>query len=141
MIEFAVWGTPVPQGSKRVFGGNVVEVADARLRSWRQDVAAQASAAMHGHSPFSEPVEIRLTFHFSRPKGHFGTGRNQDRLKPSAPIAPGVKPDLDKLVRSVLDALTGVVFRDDAQVVWLTARKCYALMPGLGGLEAVVNPL
>jgi hypothetical protein len=36
-IEFTVYGQPVPQGSKKVIRGNVVEMADARLRSWRLD--------------------------------------------------------------------------------------------------------
>jgi crossover junction endodeoxyribonuclease RusA len=133
-VEFTVYGVPVPQGSKRVFRGNVVEMADARLRSWRQDVAAAANAQMDGLMPFTRPVAVQLHFHLDRPKGHYGTGRNEDRLKPSAPVAPGVKPDLDKLIRSVLDAITGVVIKDDSQVVSLVAGKFYSdggTRPGL----------
>jgi Holliday junction resolvase RusA-like endonuclease len=40
-------------------------------------------------------------------------------------------PDLDKLVRAILDSLTGVVWRDDAQVVDIVARKVYAETPGV----------
>ena len=43
-----------------------------------------------------------------------------------------VKPDVDKLARAVLDAMTGVVFRDDAQVVKLEVEKQYSAMAGVG---------
>lgn len=142
-IQFTVYGLPVPQGSKKVIGKNVIEMADARLRSWRQDVAAQARAAMEGASPFIEPVDVRLMFWLPRPQNHFGTGRNAERLKPSAPIAPAVRPDLDKLTRAVLDALTGIVFRDDKQVVGMTLSKLYAqdsFHPGMMGSVMQLAP-
>jgi crossover junction endodeoxyribonuclease RusA len=135
-IQFTVYGLPVPQGSKKVIGKNVIEMADARLRSWRQDVANAARTAMEGASPYIEPVDVRLMFWLPRPQGHFGTGRNAEKLKPSAPIAPAVHPDLDKLTRAVLDALTGIVFRDDKQVVGMTLSKLYAydsFHPGMMG--------
>ena len=125
-IQFTVYGLPVPQGSKKVIGKNVIEMADARLRSWRQDVAGTAKAAMLGASPYAEPVDVRLMFFLPRPRAHYGTGRNAERLKPSAPIAPAVHPDLDKLTRAVLDALTGICFHDDKQVVGMTLSKMYA---------------
>jgi Holliday junction resolvase RusA-like endonuclease len=124
-VSFTVYGTPVPQGSKRAFGRNVVEIADARLRSWRQDVTLTARQAMGALPILPGPVEIRLLFFFPRPKGHYGTGRNKDRLKRSSPAYPAVKPDLDKLARAVLDALTNVCFRDDSQVVTLSCQKLY----------------
>jgi Holliday junction resolvase RusA-like endonuclease len=132
--EFSVLGQPVPQGSKRAFGRNVVEIADARLRSWRQDIAVVANEAMAGTPPTTRPVLIQLDFHFDRPKGHYGTGRNAGNVRPTAPVAPGVKPDLDKLVRAALDALTGVVFKDDALVVSLVAAKIYVTSDTRPGL-------
>ena len=125
-VEFTVYGQPVPQGSKKAIGRNVIEIADARLRSWRHDVASAAYAEMGDTKPFLRPVAIQLHFHFDRPRGHYGTGRNAERLKPSAPAVPGVKPDLDKLIRSVLDAITGIVIRDDCLVVSLVSGKFYA---------------
>ena len=142
-VQFTVYGLPVPQGSKKVIRGNVVEMADARLRSWRQDVAATSREAMEGASPYIEPVDVRLMFWLPRPQAHYGTGRNAEKLKPSAPIAPAVHPDLDKLVRAVLDALTGICFRDDKQVVSLTASKLYAqdqFHPGMMGSVMELAP-
>jgi len=115
-----VIGKPIPQGSKKVFNGRVVDVNAAELRQWRDLVAR----AWDGPCTL-QPVSLVVDFYLSRPKGHFG----KKGLRPSAPTDPSVRPDLDKLVRAVLDALTGVAFRDDAQVCGIRARKHYASPP------------
>ena len=52
--------------------------------------------------------------------------RKDGTLKPSAPKHPIVKPDTTKLMRALEDALTGICWRDDTQVVIQTAHKAYA---------------
>lgn len=133
-IEFFVHGLPVPQGSKKVFRGNIVDVAKADLRDWRQAIAKECKAEMNGASPLIGPVSVIARFFLTRPKGHYGTGKNAFTVKDSAPIAPKVRPDIDKLARSVLDALTGVAFRDDGQVARLMVEKLWAddEHPGMG---------
>ena len=126
MIEFTVYGAPVPQGSKRVFRGNIVDMAPQRLRSYRQDIHVTALQAMNGREPHVEPVGVTVTFSIPRPKNHYGTGRNAEVKKDSAPSAPAKPPDIDKLGRAVLDGMTGAVFRDDAQVVSLHLMKVWA---------------
>jgi Holliday junction resolvase RusA-like endonuclease len=44
---------------------------------------------------------------------------------------PVSRPDIDKLARAVLDAMTGPIIYDDAQVVRLLVTKCYDLNPGV----------
>lgn len=143
MIAFTVRGIPAPQGSKRAFrnrhSGRVALVESSkRVAPWRSDVRDAALAAIAGHPehgqhsavPFHAPVMVDLSFTLPRPKSHYGSGRNATALKPWAMAArPGSKPDLDKLVRAVLDALSGLVWDDDALVVALHAAKFYA---GLG---------
>jgi Holliday junction resolvase RusA-like endonuclease len=75
--------------------------------------------------PWDGPLGLAATFTLRRPKGHFGTGRNARKLKPSAACWPVVKPDATKLLRAIEDALTGVVWTDDAQVVEQLATKRY----------------
>ena len=75
-------------------------------------------------------MELEVRFIFTRPAGHFGSGRNADRLLPSAPAHKVTSPDLDKLVRAVLDAMTGVLFADDRQVMAITAHKRYGQVAG-----------
>lgn len=71
------------------------------------------------------PVKLTLRYFMVRSKGHFGTGRNAGRLKDSAPAYHTKKPDLDKLNRAISDALTGIVWKDDSQVVKQDIEKVY----------------
>lgn len=82
------------------------------------------------------PVSVELVFRFARPKGHFNT---KGQLKPSAPMHVIVKPDIDKIERSVLDGLTGVLFKDDSQVCCLYALKVYCKEGELEGCEVIVE--
>lgn len=132
-LEFFVPGTPVQQGSKRYIGnGRMIEDAK-NLKPWRTDVREKAEKLVdQSDNPlWDAPLSIRITFGFVRPKSHFGTGKNADRLKPSAPVYMVKKPDVDKLTRAILDALTGVVFKDDQQVVDLLGSKAYWDRPGV----------
>lgn len=117
-----VAGTPAPQGSKRVFNGHIVDVASKDLKAWRQLVSVSVQDSEFGRTD-SGPVHVTLDFFFSRPKAHF---RANGKVKDSAPRYPATRPDIDKLARAVLDALTGVAYRDDAQVASLLVRKRYA---------------
>lgn len=152
-LHFSVLGLPVPQGSKRVFNGRLVDANHGTLRPYRALVAAEGASALARRiatpdaptgvtgakelltegdlrpAPTREAVAVALRFGLPRPKGHWGTGRNADRLKPSAPAWPATKPDVDKLERAVLDALTGVLWADDSQVVILSADKVYSATP------------
>ena len=128
MIEFTVYGTPAPAGSKRAFaikgkpGRFAVTDASKRSQPWKTQVAQQAGEIMQGRHLLDGPLDLTLTFYVRRPKGHFGARGN---VKPSAPACPIVKPDVLKLARGVEDALSGVVYRDDAQIVTETLMKRY----------------
>lgn len=125
-VEFVVRGTPVPQGSKTVYAGRAVDANAKKLRPWRRAIATAARDAA-GDVMLEGPVQVVAHFYVPRPKGHYGAGRNAGRLRPSAPRYPAVKPDLDKLVRALLDGITdGGAWNDDAQVVHIAARKVYA---------------
>jgi Holliday junction resolvase RusA-like endonuclease len=136
VIEFTVYGKPQPAGSKRAFvkGGRAIVVDDAKgSRPWKQEVTGAAVRAMHdaglttvSDAPmpgFDGPLVVTFAFYVDRPKGHYGV---RD-LKKSAPPYPIVRPDLLKLARAVEDALTGVVYRDDSQIVRETLEKHYGL--------------
>ena len=65
---------------------------------------------------------VHASFYLPRPKSHF-TKRG---VRLSAPWWPVTKPDLDKLTRALLDALTDAgIWRDDSQAVELHAEKIY----------------
>lgn len=129
MIAFQVLGTPAPQGSKRHVGKGIMVESSLKVKPWREAVKTAAYKARGVETFQSGPVQVTLHFHLLRPKGHFGTGRNAGNVKLSSPVYPSARPDLDKLTRSTLDALTeSGLIHDDAQIVQLTAWKDYTNM-------------
>lgn len=145
MIGFTVLGHAEPAGSKRAFSvrragvptGRVAVADDnPKAKSWQHDVRTAAAEAMQEQADperpgdpaphlLDGPLSLDVRFYFARPRGHFGTGRNSAKLKPSAPTYPIVRPDTTKLVRAIEDALTGVLWRDDSLVVSQVAAKLY----------------
>ena len=120
VYHFVVLGVAAPQGSKRHVGHGIMIESSARLRPWRAAVTAAAAEASSGATTLLGPVTLAATFSFARPASHYGTGRNAETLKPSAPIRPSSHAvgDLSKLVRAVEDAITDSgLWRDDCQVV------------------------
>ena len=110
-------GTPVPQGSKTavvINGKAVMFEANKKHKVWRDHVASR----MRGATPVTDPVRCELTFIFERPK----TVKRE---------WPSVKPDIDKLARTILDAATGHIVKDDAQVIILNCRKDYGNKAGV----------
>jgi Holliday junction resolvase RusA-like endonuclease len=140
-ISFTVHGVAQSAGSKQAFvptdkrtvqpyrnkqGRIIVSVVDDNPKSkdWKAVVAAVAR--QHYAGPLLEgAVELILRFYRLRPLGHFGTGRNAGVLKSAAPRWPTGTPDVLKLARGVEDALTGVIWRDDAQIVRELLEKHY----------------
>ena len=89
-------------------------------------------AARHMTGPLiTGPVKLELTFFMERTKGHYGTGRNAGKLKASAPRHHTKTPDVLKLARGVEDALTAVIWKDDAQIVLELLSKEYGERPGV----------
>lgn len=134
-VCFAVPGEAKPAGSKRAFinrktGVPIITDSTGKAgKTWRQDVQLMAREAMKGYSPLDGPLVVALVFYRVRPKGHYGTGKNADRLKDSAPRYPTTRPDVLKLARAVEDALTGIVYTDDSLIVTEYLLKRYSDTP------------
>ncbi len=95
------------------------------------------------YSTLSGPLSCAMTFAFSRPLHHTGTGKNAGRVKPQyLHMRPGggrSAGDLDNCCKLVLDALNGVGFADDGQVVRLSAEKLYVDQAGLAEPQTIVE--
>jgi crossover junction endodeoxyribonuclease RusA len=108
-------GIPRPQGSKKAFnrGGRIVLVeAAAGLKEWRELVGIlyrQQKLEFH-----SRPAAVTVDLTFLLPQ-----------IKKPKLRYPTTKPDIDKLSRAILDALTGIAYEDDSQVVQLKTQKVY----------------
>ena len=124
LLEFEVLGLAQPAGSKRAFrhphtGRPIVTDANRKSKPWQAEVKDKAAEAMQlaGLELLCGPLAVEFTFYKPRPKGHYRTGAKAHLLRDSAPVWPSTRPDCLKLARGVEDALTGVVYRDDAQIV------------------------
>lgn len=147
MITIDVLGVPAPKGSVRAFykagmqRAVIVKDNSAKQKGWDRAVREAAGDVVGEVTapPFVDvPLLVTLTFRMARPGGHWGKGKNAGRLTPSAPQYPRGKPDIDKLARTTLDALTGIVFDDDARIVRLVVAKEYA-SPGGEGARITVE--
>lgn len=114
--QFFVSGRPVPQGSLKFINGRPIHVRAHDLALWRADIARVAKSV--GITKAKEAVEVHLTFVTHKPKS---VNRKE----------PHIRPDLDKLIRAVLDGLTDVAYEDDGQVTKITATKEYGTTEGV----------
>jgi crossover junction endodeoxyribonuclease RusA len=127
-VEFEVFGNPVTQGSIRATihsrTGRAIAIPDHRkqLMDWRADIKAAALLAKGDwYAEKGVPVFVVATFRLPRPKS-----------LPKNVLYPTKKPDIDKLTRSLLDALSGTLYADDSQVVSMVIAKRYeSATPGV----------
>ena len=133
-IVFTVDGTPQPQGSMK----NVAKLgrrsklisANSAMKPWREQVGYAALAARPTATIWAGrhvPVKVMLYFTFER-RGKAARSRR----------VPSVRPDIDKLCRACLDAMTGILWEDDGQVTDLTASKTYGSSSGLAAIVEIL---
>ena len=85
-----------------------------RLSEWRNIIAQAALKEIGRPLLWTGPVWVSLCFVYKRPRGQYGVGK-------------ATRPDIDKLARAALDALTGFLWVDDAQVTKLEVMKMYQI--------------
>ncbi len=133
-ISFTVIGVPAPGGSKKGFpfrrrdgslGVNMVD-GSKYTKPWQLKVKATAES-YYWDAPLEGPLRMEVTFYLPRPKDHFKTqkGKVTTIVKPGKPLYPITTPDLTKLIRAFEDALKGITWKDDSQVVETVARKLF----------------
>lgn len=131
VIFFRVAGVPATKGSLRPIrtreGKTRLIPQLKRSKPWQDAVAWAAKAAMQSREPYAGPVLVAARFIFARPK----------KTNLAVPA-----PDLDKLLRAVFDAMTGIAYNDDRQVATLVGTgKQWADGGEEPGVEIVVMPL
>lgn len=94
------------------------------LKAYRREVTRCAVESMKssGSSLVDKHIPVAMTVDFTFLKPPSVTKKRQEMT---------VRPDIDKCLRSVLDACTGVLWLDDAQVVAIATRKRYGAVEGV----------
>jgi len=114
-VSFSVSGDPASQGSHAIMQGRIVQVNSKKHKAWRKAITDEVGATLPPDwEPIDGPCELIVNFYMAKPAS----------VKRSS---PSVAPDLDKLGRSVGDALAiAGVYTDDSRITRISARKLYA---------------
>jgi crossover junction endodeoxyribonuclease RusA len=131
--HFFVPGLPRPKGNHRIgrgrgSGDGYIYDSTKGLKAWQDAIAQTAIFYVQGRRPRiprNLRASVELVFYFEREGG--------DELADMVR-----KPDLDKLVRAVLDALTGIAYEDDSQVASIKASKLWSSPTGRVGGDSGV---
>jgi len=129
-ISFFAAGDPKAKGSKHgyIVGGHVNVTEGKSSKSWEATVRAHVAGLEFER--ISGPVWVKLDFYLPLPKSRAPKPGSKDYWKRN-PVPDG-PPDIDKLIRAILDALNKVVFEDDARIIEIRATKQYsATKPGV----------
>ena len=110
-LTFTVKGTPVPWARARTSGRRFFTDDKTALAKRKVALAARAAGAV----PFEGPVTVVLTFDYE-------SDETRVEIRPMS-LGKATRPDVDNLAKLILDSLNGVAFKDDGQVVLLTAMK------------------
>mgnify|MGYP000888725373 CR=1 FL=1 len=120
MLSLTVYGHPVPKARARTVrmkNGRTVSYTPAKTESWEDSIRAQALSCRPGQL-LDGPLVMEATFYLLRPKS-----------KPKRVKYPATKPDLDNLIKSVKDALEGIIYTNDSRIVDEVIKKRYGDPP------------
>lgn len=140
--HFIIAGNPKAQGRHRAryikpklgFKGKVVRAGfilfydDPDSKKEKERISAFIKKAVD-FKPYECALQVDLVFCMKRPLAHYGTGKNRLTLKPSAPTRHIKKPDIDNLRKLIMDALTGVLWKDDCIICQGEPIKRYSERP------------
>lgn len=120
VVQFTIPGEPIPQPRHRAvsFGGKARMYLPTKhpVQPFKEAVALMARQA-HPGEPLEGPLSCRLVFTLPRPK------TRTRKTKPNPRYYSTSRPDVDNLAKAVLDALNGLLFRDDSQIATLMLVK------------------
>ena len=124
MISFVVPGVPVGKGRPRFAkrGNFVSTYTPERTASYENLVKVLAMQEMSGNQRVSTPVNVLIDIAV-RPPVSWSKKKREQAL--NGETYPTGKPDIDNVAKGILDAMNGVVYLDDKQVVSLMVRKFY----------------
>lgn len=130
-VAFNYYGDPVPKARPRVTSRGIY--TPKTTQDFEAAVKKEAvAAAAHLNGPTDQPVRMRLRLYLRRAKSW--TIRKQKLLMGRA---HSQRPDLDNLVKSVVDACEGVIYVDDKQIYKMDVIKAWDADPTGPGLSCV----
>lgn len=129
-VVFTVEGPPQGKGRPRFrrAGNFVTTYTDQKTKTYEATIKAWAQRAIGSGSPLEGPLSVDLYIRMGVPAST--TKKRTEACLQNAEL-PTKKPDIDNIIKAYLDAMNGIVYKDDTQVVRLSAKKGYSLVPGV----------
>lgn len=126
-ILFTVPGQPVGQGRPRFArrGKYVATYDPKKSRNYKSLVTMCCQRAYSG-KPIDCPTEVHISAYFEVPKSYSKKRREECLIGHEFPTK---KPDIDNIIKGILDAMNGVAYADDKNIICIQAMKWYAKVP------------
>ena len=127
MINFIIYGNPIPKGRPRFFrkGNFMGTYTDKKTKKGEYDFKSQA-VKYRPENPLTGALDIRIYVYVKIPKSFSRKKHNHAEI---GIIRPTKRPDLDNYVKLVLDSMNGIFFIDDSQIVIMGCSKEYSIKP------------
>lgn len=128
MIDFIVYGEPKGKGRPKFNTRSGLAYTPTMTRQYEQLVRQSFMLAYRGFTAYGIHTPLKATI-----EAYFEIPKSASRIRKSRMIAhterPTKKPDTDNIAKIILDALNGLVYHDDAQIVELSLAKAYGEIP------------
>ena len=130
MVTYIVYGEPVGKGRPRFArrGNFVSTYSPQKTKTYEDEIRLMAKAAMGASEALETPVTVAIYIRVGIPAS-FSKQKRKDAL--AGILKPTKKPDIDNIAKCFLDAMNGIVYLDDKQVVNLHLTKVYAETPAV----------
>lgn len=130
-VSITVFGAPVPKGRPRLstINGHARAFTPAKTRRYEDLIRLEAGRVMEGRAQLQGPTRVLIRAYLPMPQA-LAKHKTRGPSAEAGAIRPVTKPDVDNLAK-VIDALNGIVWPDDNQVVELTVEKFYSARPRL----------
>ncbi len=128
-IFFTIDGAPVAKGRPRFarMGRGIRTYTPARTEAYEAAVRIAARSAMGATPPLAGPLHVSVEAVMPIPVSW--SKKKREAAADGGGVPHVKRPDVDNLVKAVLDGLNGIAFMDDAQIVQLKAFKRYGDTP------------
>lgn len=140
ILKLWIDGEPVAKGRARaaIRGGRISHYTPEKTLRYEDRVKRAAMAVMEGTGQVMAvgPVSVKLRAYMVVPESWSASKR---RIMEANGRMHVIKPDMDNIVKAVLDGCNGVVWKDDCQVCEMEAKKAYAGPGERVGVELVVE--
>lgn len=126
MIEFTVPGSPVAKGRPRFSTRAGIARTYTPAKTARHERLVRQHAAAAFPAPLTGALRLEVLTYHAMPQRLTKAAKQAALL---GALRPSTRPDADNMLKAVSDALNGVAYADDAQLVEVECRKFYALEP------------